>query len=206
MFNYKKAVQIISWLLRKYKKGVARKLLLIKLIYFADKYHLRKYGRTVSGSEYIAMRYGPVATKVLNVADQKEEYLPLSASKLASETFTLESSGTFLRLIDITEATDSLSKTDIEALEFAFEKFGDIDAFKLAEITHHYPEWEKHKKELFSDENPNCKKSVPMDIRDFLADAPKGYEPCYSLSEEDKVFVLGLINDSEAIDNFFKIQ
>lgn len=150
------------------------------------------------------MNYGPVATKVLNVADQNETYLPLYASELASDVFALERSGTFLRLIDICTATDALSKTDIEALEFAFSNFGEMDAFKLAELTHKYPEWARHKSEILSDENPTGKKSVPMDIRDFLEDAPFGLNPCYEMSPEEKCFVLDAISETEEVDKLFK--
>lgn len=204
MFNYKKAVQILAWLLRHYDSGVANKLLLIKLVYFADKFHLRKYGRTVSGDEYNALPYGPVATRVLDLANQDEEHLPLDALALASDIFMLERGGKFLRLIDINGLNDSLSKTDIEALEFAFNKFGRENPFKLAELTHKYPEWAKHKEEVRSEDNPKGKGRVPMDIRDFLEDAPDGLEKCYPLSEEDKRFVLDIINESEAIEKFFK--
>ena len=33
---------------------------LAKILYFADKYHLAKYGRMITGETYIAMKYGPV--------------------------------------------------------------------------------------------------------------------------------------------------
>lgn len=204
MFNYKKAIQILAWLLRKYNGGVASKILLIKLIYFADKYHLRKYGRTVSGDEYKAMNFGPVASKTLNVADQNEYFLDLHTLKMATNAFEIMQSGRMLRLINIGEDTNALSKTDLEALDFAYSKFGKEKPFDLAEYTHQYAEWAKHKNEILSEDNPNGKKSVPMDIRDFLEDAPVGAEPCYELTAEDKTFILDMINESEAFDKFFK--
>ena len=84
MFSYKKSVEILAWLLRKYN-GAASKILLIKLLFFADKYHLRKYGRTVSSDEYRAMNFGPVATKTLSIANLDETWLPASACALSSD-------------------------------------------------------------------------------------------------------------------------
>src|SRR4051812_12877508 len=38
-----------------------------KLLYWADKWHLEHYGRTVSGDQYIAMKNGPVPSNVYDM-------------------------------------------------------------------------------------------------------------------------------------------
>ena len=202
MFNYKKAIQILAWLLRK-SGGMAYKIMLIKLVYFADRYHLRKYGRTVSGDSYSALPLGPVGSNMLNVANQSEENLPPAALEMASETFEIQNNKTVLRLFNSDICASCLSQSDIEALDFSFSNFGHIDRFDLSEITHSYPEWGKHRDEI---ESCSGRKSIPMDIRDFLKDAPDGLNPCYELTEDDKAFILDAINESESIDRFFRIN
>jgi uncharacterized phage-associated protein len=44
----------------------------LKLIYFADRYHLRKYGRLVTNDIYYAMNYGPVPSSVKDIAEGSE--------------------------------------------------------------------------------------------------------------------------------------
>ena len=56
------------------------------------------------------------------------------------------------------------SKTDLECLEAVYDKFSDKDQFELADITHKYPEWITHKKELDSG-----KKRIKMNYSDFFA-------------------------------------
>ena len=57
--NYKdaKVVQALDYLVTSLKGGCS-KLNLLKLVYLADRYHLRKFGRTVTGDSYRAMPYG----------------------------------------------------------------------------------------------------------------------------------------------------
>ena len=53
-FDYKKATQAINYLTKK-EGGQIDKLKLIKLIYLADRYHLRRYGRRVVNYADLAM-------------------------------------------------------------------------------------------------------------------------------------------------------
>lgn len=39
----------------------------LKLLYFADKIHLSRYGWLASGDDYVAMRFGPVGSGVYNL-------------------------------------------------------------------------------------------------------------------------------------------
>ena len=49
--------------------GSIHKLKALKLVYFADRYHLRRYGRPVIGDEYLAMQYGPVPSNTKDIAE-----------------------------------------------------------------------------------------------------------------------------------------
>ena len=55
-----KITQSLGFLLSLDDNHRMNKLKLVKLIWAADRYHLRKYGRTVTDSEYFALPHGPV--------------------------------------------------------------------------------------------------------------------------------------------------
>ena len=60
-FSHRKATQALNFFAQR-AGGSINKMKALKLVYFADRYHLRKYGRPVVGDEYLAMNYGPVAS------------------------------------------------------------------------------------------------------------------------------------------------
>src|SRR5208337_2435304 len=155
--------------------GRVNKMKAIKLIFFADRYHIRKYGRPITNDEYMAMDYGPVNSGVKDIADmsgflgeRERDY----ASKFVqpSGQFEVES------IASVEEKVFSL--TDLESLEFAWKTFGKYDGFALADITHAYPEWKRHEEEL------KHSSRVRMDYTDFFDDPEQGFEQCCSLSKE----------------------
>src|SRR3989344_147428 len=142
-FDYKKAIQAINYLSQK-EGGRIDKLKLIKLIYFADRYHIRKYGRPIINDVYFAMPLGAVGSSVKDIAgflNLPEEELNYAKKFIdGEEKYTIKSiSGTDL---------DIFSKSDVEALDFAYSNFGGYKASKLVDICHAYPEWEKFKTAL----------------------------------------------------------
>src|SRR5262249_34072379 len=80
----RKSTQALNYFARKAATGAPpremNKMKALKLLFFADRYHLRKYGRPVSECEYFAMKNGPVASEAKRVA---EERLPGKARSYA---------------------------------------------------------------------------------------------------------------------------
>lgn len=144
-FDYKKAVQTINYFARKNTGNKIDYLKVIKLVYLADRYCLRKYGTTISGDAYLAMKLGPVASSVKDIitgfTDDEEE------SSYANNYFSFNTPN---KIITSKKELDEkvFSEIDIEALEFVFNNFGDKNARKLVDITHEYPEWKKYEYEL----------------------------------------------------------
>ncbi len=85
----------------------------------------------------------------------------------------------------------------MECLNSVYKEFSDKDQFELAEITHKYPEWSKHKKVLDSGK----KKSVEMNYNDFFLDANN--EEIFS--QDKKVLILSkeLFEEEKEISSFF---
>jgi len=176
----KKSVQAVNYFARK-KDGEINKLKVIKLIYFADRYHIRKYGRPVIGDSYWAMKLGAVPSDTLNTANLSED-LENDCLKYAKE-FLSHPKGDKKKKHIISNGPVDLkvfSQTDLEALETAFKEFGDKDQFELAEHSHEYPEWYKHKREIEVEK----KKRVPMDYLDFFSNPKSGGSRIFDLPVE----------------------
>jgi uncharacterized phage-associated protein len=162
--SYKKATQALNFLARKKDGNTINKMKAIKLIYLADRLHLRKYGRPVTGDIYWAMKLGPVGSKTKRAAelDLPENILSYT-KKYIKPTDDKKHS-----LISIKEPDlNVFSKTDIECLEKVYDTFSDRDQFELAELTHKYPEWPKYEKELKSGK----KKRVLMSYDELFSDS-----------------------------------
>ncbi len=149
----------------------------IKLTFLADRYHLRKYGRLITNDNYFAMQYGPVPSGTKDICDLTD-FLSQTEKEYASQFISKKNQYTLVsnHSVDL----NVLSKSDIEALTFSWEKFGDMNEFSLSKITHEYPEWKKHEKEL--EFNTRFK----MNLYDFLLDPDSDIEKCYVLDESEK--------------------
>lgn len=171
MFQYKKAVQVLNFFARKAAEEEVSlyKTNMLKLVYFADKKHLRESLRTITSDSYIAKQMGPVARDTCSLIEAQ-------ASAKEQESETVRYANTFItsseekwwplhrkRGIKITskEKVDEnvLSVSDIETLTFVWNTFRE-DLLGLWKQTHLYPEGKKaedgkawaeiEEKELFS--------------------------------------------------------
>jgi uncharacterized phage-associated protein len=143
-FNYKKATQALNYLACRSGSKI-NKMKALKLVYFADRYHLRKYGRLITNDTYFAMEHGPVASGVKDLAEFSVA-LDKHEASYAKQYIRPVSKYTYESIADVDR--DVFSDSDIEALKFAFETFGQLDKFKLRDKTHLYPEWKKHEQSL----------------------------------------------------------
>src|ERR1035437_8347869 len=158
-FSHRKAAQALNFMARQ-AGGSIHKLKALKLIYFADRYHLRRYGRPVIGDEYLAMEYGPVPSGTKDIAElcgllgrEEKEYAKMFIRPNEHHSYSSE------RAVE----EKVFSQTDHETLAWACQKFGRVPRFDLAEMTHGYPEWNRHEAALKA--KPVSR--APMNYRDF---------------------------------------
>ena len=188
-FKYEAATQALNYLAAK-SGGALNKLKALKLIFFADRYHLRKYGRPVTGDEYLAMSYGPVASSVKDIAEMSS-FLDPKVADYAKHYVKPVNKNVYRSVAAVD--TDQLSESDIEALDFSWSKFGAIGKYELAEVTHEYPEWKRHESALKHFAN------VRMDYLDFLDDAPASCDPCFPLTADDKEVVADMLREKSEV-------
>jgi uncharacterized phage-associated protein len=149
--DYLASVQAIDYIINNISKNAkANKLSILKLLFFAEKYHVRKYGSFFTNDVFYAMKLGPVpsgAKNLLSFSDMDADLRPYYDNKLekADEYFVKS-----LRAFKTRGDYEDLSDTAIESLDFAIKHFGRLTHSKLVNETHKYPEWKRFEATLQS--------------------------------------------------------
>jgi len=159
-YNYRKAVQALN-LLAIRNGGDINKMKALKLIWLADRLHLRKYGRPILQDNYVAMKHGPVASSTRDILEGNQ--LGVGAKVLDySKEFINPANLTYASINNVMEKV--FSESDLEALNAVYNTYGHFDQFQLRDITHQFPEWKKWEEGL----NKNEYKRHPMSYNDFF--------------------------------------
>lgn len=144
-FNFKKATQAIIFFLQQ-NSGRLNKMKALKLIWLADRLHLRIYGRTITMDSYLAMKNGPVASGTRDILELRVDYLAENEYEYASKSiigiskYEVEFLGN--------EDKDQLSDSDINILEKVQNSFGQMSEYELSELSHILPEWKRFEDQL----------------------------------------------------------
>lgn len=145
------------------------KLAAVKLLFFADRYHLRKYGRLISDDTYYALPHGPVASNSLDIIN-----LVLTDNNNGTEkNYIKKYDGTAFSAVDNDYELEYLSDSDVEALDFVIAEFGDMKTWDLRDLTHEYPEWKRYKQTLESQSSRREK----IKMEDFFEEANMDDDP-----------------------------
>ncbi len=168
-------IEALYYILTKIKK--ADKIKLVKLIYLADKYHLIRYGRTITDDDYYAMPHGPVGTTVKDILSLDRFNMSEKGFKYASKLLELIDKNNFRAKPDTRGELEMLSDTDKEALDFVVDRFGKMAQWELRDYTHKYPEWYRYenlfKNNLTRRERIETKELLSTIKNDPLATSPK---------------------------------
>ena len=142
--DYQKIAQALNLVANKCGQGQLNRMKAIKLLYLADRYHIRKYGRPLTGDRYFAMKkgvVGSIARDLTNDSEFLDDEMKVYAQKYLKPVG--EHAYKVLENMD----PSVFSQTDIEALEFSIVNFGKYNQWDLADLTHVFPEWKKFEKE-----------------------------------------------------------
>ncbi|MBI5464747.1 MAG: SocA family protein [Ignavibacteriales bacterium] len=186
-YNAEKGLAMLEYLLG-LVGGKYNQMALLKLAFFADRYHVRNYSRPVSMDEYYALKLGPIPSNLKDILDLQNYY---PEDFFFPGDYKIE-----LKSADID--TSQFSKSDIEAMKFSFEHFaalGARDEFFLANLTHAYPEWDKYSLRFETSKLGR----EDMDYADFLLNADVNHpdfrklafvDPFRPLSESEQEEIL----------------
>ena len=143
-FNYKKAVQVVNFFANR-EGGTINKLKALKLVWLADRLHLRVYSRPIINDTYYALEHGPVASVTRDIIQQNQY---LQKVELEYSTTYLSRNGD-LEITSLSEVELKVfSKTDVKILEQIYSQFGNLNQFELRDLSHKYPEWTKFESQL----------------------------------------------------------
>lgn len=177
----KKITQAINYLVSRQGSADVDELRVVKLMWAADRYHLRKYARTVTGDNYVAMYKGPVGSSTKDIIEFETGYGNIDDSDIPYiEQYNSYHQNNKDGMIAVVGDTDinELSKTDIEALDFALSTFGDMSTAEIIEFTHQYPEWQKCQLQLATN------RVVSIDLLDFFEDPKNVTKDPFATSPE----------------------
>jgi uncharacterized phage-associated protein len=149
------------------------KVYLLKMFYFADRYHLRHFGYLASRDTYFAMKLGPVASNAYNIL--KKDQGNINSAEISCLQSVEEISEHDVRIKF--QNDDELSKSYKKALDFALKEFGCNSWSQQSDLSHCYPEW----KNVYG-VNSNDLRTL-MDLRDFFDDPDD--EACFSKFGKD---------------------
>lgn len=134
-FDERKAADAASFLIQLHG-GEMNHMLLIKLLYAAERESLKRFNRPIVGDRYASMKHGPVVSRIYDLIKEQRDF-PAWAVLIE------RSSPTHVRLLTDEPPLRSLSEADIEVLRAAVNKYPDMDQFEVRDSMHQeFAEWE----------------------------------------------------------------
>ena len=196
-FDHRKATQVINYFAQK-EGGRIGKLKLIKLVYLADRYHLRKYGRPLLSDAYYAMPLGPVGSSLKDIAEFSDF---LGSEELDYADRFLARGGERHTVVSVEKLDEAVfSESELEALGFSSSEFGGFSADRLVDLTHRYPEWTRFKSALESGETTR----ELMSYADFFGNPADGQVDKFSLDQETLAAAKGVFEEESSLSTLLK--
>lgn len=191
-FDVRKATQVMNLLLT-LKWSYLDKLSVLKLIWLADRYHLRTFWKPILNDIYFAMEMWPVASGVKYIFDLDTDALTtdeINYIKTYLKKFSFK--------IISNKAVDysMLSESNVEVIKMIYSNFWNNNSSKLVDITHKYPEWKK-----FEDDIKRWRISK-MDYIDFFENTPN-QDRIFDISEEDLEITKEIFQENLEFEKLF---
>jgi uncharacterized phage-associated protein len=166
-FSLEKLVDALAYFAEVGKIRDLTKLKAAKLLFFADKMHLLRYGRPILGDRYVSMDHGPVPSQSLNVMnrviapDEIED--PVRQRVLERlHVHSLFTRHPQFRPKGHTAEFSHLSDSDREVLDQVIATYGAKPVGELIELTHREHAWR------VSDVDRLPGSNAPMPYRTFF--------------------------------------
>ncbi len=169
--------------------GEANYMRIMKLIYFAERFHIRKYMRPIANDDLVAMKKGMVGSYWLNILRGILQSTFFDSDKVSKARIR--------NGVNINEE-EVLSRSEIDAIDFAINNFGKYDENELVNIIHEYPEWLQYKGAI-----ERIGGAYRIELNSLLED-PKDnptfkanhfHDPFKPLNPEEKEIIREAIND-----------
>lgn len=171
-FDERKAADAAAYMIQIHG-GRMNHMLLLKLLYAAERESLKRRHRPIFGDRYVSMQHGPVVSRVYNLIKEERDF-PAWAVLIEKD------SATTVRLL-IEPPLLSLSDTDRELLDAAKAMYPNMNQYQVRDSMHQeFSEWQ----------DPGGS-SKPISVESMLAalnKSPVEVEHVRNLAEEDAHF------------------
>lgn len=108
----------------------------LKVLYFADKEHLSKYGRIISSDRYVAMSHGPVPSGTYDLVKYVRNNWSFLLTIPLDEAFKVEG----FNIIPLRDPNlEMLSSSEIECLDSAIARYAGMSFGQLRRLCHDDP-------------------------------------------------------------------
>lgn len=167
------------------------KMKIHKLLYFADKLHLLRFGRPIIGDRYFALEYGPVASQAQNRLDSAAETLveqgPDETAALFAGFAKMVPGARYPVVVAVGDVDAKVfSRSDLEILSEVVQRYGQMTAAALSQITHReaaYREANRHRA-------PDGSEAMPYET--FFLDEETDVLGLALAEQEDRDFVAAI--------------
>lgn len=148
-------------------------LYVAKILFYAEKWHLNRYGRPIIADTYIAMPKGPVPSTIRDYIE--ENWLWVGRPDNLDQAITIDRSGYLPKLRRGTRGPDLnvLSESDTECLREAITFCISRDADELSRLAHQEKSWR------------NAPANGPMEYEDFIDDDNPNRDEILEIASEN---------------------
>lgn len=150
----RKILQALAYIASKQPDKHIANIKAFKLLWLADRYHLRQYGRTITGDTYFAMPKGVVPSDAKNILEGKATMLKPSEYPLDKIPDAGHGSYTLVGEPNM----KVFSKTDRDALDKVISLYNGKSAKELSQLSHKFPEWKEYEALLKDSDEKNSHK------------------------------------------------
>lgn len=171
--NTKKIIQALAYLATHTEGNTLSSIKAYKLLWLADRSHLRQNGRTITGDRYYALPKGMVPTDAKHLLDGDATVLETPSGYF--EQWIEKSGGHSYRAVNAPDLTE-FSKTDIDVLDRVIALYGKKNGRELSELSHKYPEWQRYE-DMLSDKK--ARNSFPIDMDLMFENSQEDTSPLF---------------------------
>jgi uncharacterized phage-associated protein len=191
-FNYKKATQALNFFANKFG-GEIDTLMAMKLVWLADRLHIRTYGRSITDDQYFAMKLGPVASKTYDIA-KKSPFLSIEQMQYSTQFLTIKDNQKQRVISTDTVDETVFSKSDLKVLNSISDNFSNMTKWQLSDYSHLFDEWVRYKEQL--EKNPQGR--FEMNTDDFFNETSFG-DSVFNQSKETLECLQEMFNEHNLI-------
>lgn len=132
--SYDKTIEVIIWLANM-KPGIDI-YHVAKIFFYADKMHINKYGRPITGDTYIRMPYGPVPSSVRDLIIENSWLSPKQLEQIKNSLIIDKSDNRYKLAATREPDMKYFSKSDITCLKDSLSEYGGLSFDELYNSTH----------------------------------------------------------------------